>query len=56
MRCDEVALRLDDTVGAAGRGGVAGKRPTGMRYEPGVVGKHPIGIPRVARCKRGVCA
>ena len=38
---------MDDTVGAAGRGGVAGKPPIGMRYEPGVVGgvvgRYPIG-------------
>ena len=49
---------MDDTVGATGRGGVAGERPIGMRNKPGVgvVGKHPIGIPEVARCKHGVCA
>ena len=51
--CDEVALA--DTVGATGRGGVAGNRPIGMRYESGVVGKHPIGMPGVARCKHGAC-
>ena len=46
---------MDDTVGATG-GGVAGKRPVGMRHERGVVGKHPVGMPGVARCKHGVCA
>ena len=54
-KCDEVAL--GDMVGATGRGGVAGERPIGMRYESGVVGKHcPIGILGVDRCKHGVCA
>ena len=43
-------------VGATGRGRVAGNRPIGMRYERGVVGKHPIGIPGVACRKHGVCA
>ena len=53
-KCDEVAL--GGTVGAAGRGGVAGERPIGMQYESGVLGKHcPIGIPGVDRCKHGVC-
>ena len=41
---------MDDTVGATGRGGVAGNRPIGMRYEPGAVG----GIPTGMRCERGV--
>ena len=53
-KCDEVAL--GDMVGATGRGGVPGERPIGMRYESCVVGKHPIGIPGVDRCKHGVYA
>ena len=52
-KCNEVAL--DDTVGATGRGGVAGEGPIGMRDERGVVGKHPIGKAGAARCKHGVC-
>ena len=46
---------MDDTVGATGRGGVAGDRPIGMCDERRVVGKYPIRMPRVARCKHGVC-
>ena len=47
---------MDDKVVATGRGGVAGERPIGMRYGPGVVGKHPIEISGVACCKHDVCA
>ena len=47
---------MDGTVGANGRGGVAGERPIGMQDERGVVGKHPIGMPGVARCEHDVCA
>ena len=47
---------MGDTVGATGRGGGAGNRPIRMRYKPGVLGKHPIAMPGVARFKHGVCA
>ena len=47
---------MDNMVGMDGRGRAVGKRPIRMRYEPGVAGKHPIGIIGVACRKHGVCA